>query len=836
MPHIAPRPALFVLLILLLLAAPTSVLRALAQESGATAAPVAPVPEPLPGIAEVVPRAAELLDQARQALQRVEEEADNQGWLDSFDASRQRQEQLQQRMTDMGDPAGWSYEQLLEMRTQLLEQRRVLAGLFDYVSQRTAELDQLRGHWNEQRDYWQQWRKQLRELGAPYPESEFKEVVSQSQALLKRITTVSQDKIALQKKATELIDANQVLVRQLDSALRTLRTQTFKKNSNSLLSRDFYAELTPELLQQVRTNSLQVNWKSRDSLRAGWWILLLQILTTLVLASLIRHFRHLAQQDSDWRFLICHPFSSGLFIAIVSLGFLYSAPTLVWRFYQVVLALLAACILLNDIVTARRHRLLIWLLASSYLLSLLLQVINLPLTLTRLYFVLLSIGGLLVLTQLYRQGRRQKDPWPLMTGLRIGKGLLLVSLVAQIGGYSTFSSRLMDISFKSAFALLVAVMLQKLVRGAIDFLLARRKLQSLPFFRRFGTTLGERLKVLVRLVIGFSCLIFLVQIWTGGDRFASTWQRVAGWGLHLGDYHLNIGTLASLVLIVYLTSGFSWLVRSLFDVEVVGPKFLDSGVRESIKTLLHYLTILVGLLLCLGALGVNLQNITVIAGALSIGIGFGLQNIVNNFISGLILLFERPIKKGDLIVLNQEWAEVKKIGLRSTVVETFNKAEIIVPNSDLIAQQVTNLTYSNTQARVVIPIGVAYGSDLEQVLRILQEEGARHPRVLKFPAPSALFIGFGASSLDFQLRLWLSSPDFVLSVPSDVCIAIYKRFAAEGIEIPFPQQDLHLRSVDSSLLQAWRSSPPVPDALQPAPPAQQEEQQQGEDQQQQTKG
>ncbi|MDD3802723.1 MAG: mechanosensitive ion channel, partial [Desulfuromonas thiophila] len=206
-------------------------------------------------------------------------------------------------------------------------------------------------------------------------------------------------------------------------------------------------------------------------------------------------------------------------------------------------------------------------------------------------------------------------------------------------------------------------------------------------------------------------------------------------------------------------------------------------------------------------------------------------NIVNNFISGLILLFERPIKKGDLIVLNKEWAEVKKIGLRSTVVETFNKAEIIVPNSDLIAQQVTNLTYSNTQARVVIPIGVAYGSDLELVLRILQEEGARHPRALKFPAPSALFIGFGASSLDFQLRLWLSSPDFVLSVPSDVCIAIYKRFAAEGIEIPFPQQDLHLRSVDSSLLQAWRGGP----ALQPAPPTQQEEQQQGENQQQQTK-
>jgi small-conductance mechanosensitive channel len=260
----------------------------------------------------------------------------------------------------------------------------------------------------------------------------------------------------------------------------------------------------------------------------------------------------------------------------------------------------------------------------------------------------------------------------------------------------------------------------------------------------------------------------------------------------------------------YATIQFSWLLRALLDSEFFPRSAIDRGIRDSIKKLLHYSVVLIGLIFALSLLGVTPQNFVVLAGAFGIGIGFGLQNIVNNFVSGLILLFERPIKVGDMVMIDGEWALVRKIGLRSTTIETFDLSEIIVPNSDLISQKVINWTLSSEQSRVVVPVGVAYGSDVPLVLTILKECADRHPKVLDTPAPSIIFTAFGNSSLDFELRVWVADINMRLAVKSDLLLTIDEQFRLATVEIPFPQQDLHLRSIDSTLLASVTSGRKAP--------------------------
>ena len=186
----------------------------------------------------------------------------------------------------------------------------------------------------------------------------------------------------------------------------------------------------------------------------------------------------------------------------------------------------------------------------------------------------------------------------------------------------------------------------------------------------------------------------------------------------------------------------------------------------------------------------------------SVGIGFGLQAIVNNFVSGLIMLFERPLKIGDVIVVEGEWGEVTSLGLRSTTVQTFDNAEIVIPNSELVTKNVTNWTLAEKRVRVKVPVGVSYGSDIEKVISILLSCAEENPTVLYTPKPKALFLAFGDSSLNFELRVWISNFDDRLEVISELNREIESEFAAQGVVVPFPQRDLHVKTVDGEVVSA----------------------------------
>lgn len=265
--------------------------------------------------------------------------------------------------------------------------------------------------------------------------------------------------------------------------------------------------------------------------------------------------------------------------------------------------------------------------------------------------------------------------------------------------------------------------------------------------------------------------------------------------LRLGGATISLWTfvyfMALLVLLFFMAGKLrKWLVQRV----LVRTK-LDLGARQAIGSITRYLAILIGLLVALQTVGIDLTTLNVLAGAVGIGVGFGLQNIANNFISGLIILFERPIKIGDRIEVGGVDGDVIEIGARSTTVLTNDKISIIIPNSKFITDNVTNWSHTDPRVRFHIKVGVAYGSDVRRVEKLLIDVARANPNVISDPPPKVWFRSFGDSSLDFELLAWNtnlvhSKGQFI----SDLNFAIYETFKKHGIEIPFPQRDLHIRS------------------------------------------
>lgn len=337
--------------------------------------------------------------------------------------------------------------------------------------------------------------------------------------------------------------------------------------------------------------------------------------------------------------------------------------------------------------------------------------------------------------------------------------------------------------------------------------------RRLHMVTRHPELVSHYLDRILAILVGILCLERLLTTYSVRDH---VWQRLSqllSTPLNVGSLSVSLGDVMLFGFVLWLSFKFSQFIRFVFEVDVFSRMSLPRGVPYAASSAMHYAILLLGFFAAIMAAGVDISRLTLLGGAVGLGVGFGLQNIVNNFVSGLILLFERPIQVGDRIEVDTVSGQVQRIGIRSSTVRTFDGAEVIVPNSDLIAKKLTNWTLSDQRRRFAVAIGVKYGTDPQRVIDLLLRIAREHGDVLQQPRPEAAFLTHGENSLDFELRVWTDRGGDWGRIQSELTVALNRLLTAEGIEIPYPQRDLHLRTSDIS----WPAA--LPSASSSVPPA-----------------
>jgi potassium-dependent mechanosensitive channel len=776
-----------------------------AQQLEPPAAQPAPAQEPVvPGIFEMATRARIVADSAARAERAIERLRATAALQAEIQDAAQRQVELQALLSSIVEMEFVRLERLSRLRDQALLEDNRLEALNARLIERLTQLGELRARWAEHQRQWRTWRPALQ--GDPdYPTvaPDVAAAIARIEEVVVRASEAATELLALQRRAEELRGDMERIDRSV-TAIRAGRRRALMQRTEPVL-------LSGEHLRQLRAADLR-EWRPIEALQPAAYpafvrqhlgFLTFHILLAVALGFIARRLRRAAGESGGWAGLLDHPWALGVFGSVaVAVQRIALAPPL-WDVLLWVLFGGTAAVLARPLFDARALRWTVYLLAVFYPVFLLLEVLQLPVPFFRLGLAAVAAAAVPIFLVLGRRkaaaaaAEGSTDPrrtWP----LRIGAAMWAVVLIAIAAGYDALARWILHSTVTSGGVVVMVVLVFALVRHALPMLL--RGAETGRLLRGVGVRLAQRLMGLVRIVVATAAVLVLLDIWGIAESPIATWQRIIGAGFRVGPVEVTVGRILIAMLVLYGAVLLSGLARTVVTADVERRQEGDRGLSESISRLVHYAIITLGVVLALAAMGVELQNFAIVAGALGIGVGFGLQNVVNNFASGLILLFERPVRVGDTVVVDDVWGTIQKIGLRSTVMVTLDQSEMIVPNADLVSEKVTNWTLSNPTARIILPVGVAYGSPIGDVLTILVESAFAHEAVLKEPPPEALFTGFGDSSLDFELRVWVGNIRRRLQVRSTVLTEVERRLAEAGIEIPFPQRDLHLRSVDADAL------------------------------------
>ena len=372
---------------------------------------------------------------------------------------------------------------------------------------------------------------------------------------------------------------------------------------------------------------------------------------------------------------------------------------------------------------------------------------------------------------------------------------IVVALIANLLGNTSLAEVLTSGVLDSGYVALAFYAIALVLGAMLKLLLARR---GMTRFRVVTQHAGPLLKSTGRLLnaAAFVAWLFVMlnefRVYRPVATFVTT---VLTHPLEAGKISVTLGGLLLFVASVWTAFWLARTTRVLLRDDVLPKMSLPRGVDNSIASLTYYAMLMLGIFVALAAAGFEVSQLAIVLGALGVGIGLGLQNVVNNFVSGLILMFERPIQPGDVVEVSGTSGKVREIGMRATTLSTFEGADVVVPNGMLLSEKLINWTLSDMDRRIDVNVGVAYGTDPNRVLQLLMEVTRSTDGIAKQPEPTILFAGFGANSLDFSIRSWTNNFDEWVKIRSALTVRVHDALKDAGIEIPFPQHDLHLRSV-----------------------------------------
>lgn len=700
--------------------------------------------------------------------------------------------------------------QIIQVETADMELAKLkyqLTRFNEPVTRAITELSKMHQDWNTKQQMLADFRKKA-DQSLAFVIEERQDLSNDINTALQLIEKQLNPTLALGKKVAALkvdlyaIDSN---IRSIKAEIRKTSTQ---QTSPSMLSKAFYTRINMGLVKDsfARVSAFIVMQKA--NLKGNFNFVLFIGLALMLLYWGVHWTGRVTPASSAW-----YPFATSPMATTTFLVSAYSVLFIViltkievpkeWEKLLHILTVFSVIGLLKPLLMIDWRRKFLTRLSCFLALSMLLVLIGLPPMIIFVYVFYVSIVA--SIGYFYQFRGKMVPEQRATTWIQKTWGVFpLLIVISGITGYDQFSILFFTVCLATVNAILIVWVFYRLNTGLLELTLSAL---PMPLFSRNQSVIMKRLQPVISLIhimFLFSVLGVLWTIWpTPGEAMASIFSI----GFNLGDVHISPGFIMTIGLVFYTAMMLSKAAQALLLSEVLPRYDADTGVQLSIARLVHYAILTMSFFVMLRVLGFKIEQITLLGGALGVGIGFGLQAIVNNFASGLILLFERPIKVGDTIQIGSEFGEVKKLGLRATIIQTFDNAEIVVPNSDLVTGQVVNWTLANRKVRVRVPVGVAYGSEVAKVMDILKGCAEANPMVLNTPKPVVFFLAFGASSLDFELRVWI--PDFLekTQVLSDLNQDIEAEFALNSIEIPFPQTDLHLRSVDEKAAVKLRGRP-----------------------------
>jgi potassium efflux system protein len=541
--------------------------------------------------------------------------------------------------------------------------------------------------------------------------------------------------------------------------------------------------------------SAQIKASTAFSKRLPFAFLIHAVFLALVAATLQwirRRMRRLERENSDLERalpILDFPLSTAFVLSILI------SPTIYPQAPRLIQAILATLALIPTIAILRRllHRnfspILNAVVIMYFVDQLRLLAASLP-QLARLLFLGQMLGGSLFLLWLLRSRKLTADtethalfPRAIRATAIIGLVFLTTALIANLLGYVDLGNLLAIIFLRSAYVAALLYTAIRIVEGLIIIALQVKPLGLLRVVSLHRPMFQQRAKLFLKIVAVLFWLSLILGFFGLLAPVIAAIKAVLNASIAIGSLSISLGDILAFVIAIWASFLISKLLRFVLEEDVYHYVLLPSGIPYAISTMLHYVILLLGFFIALGALGIDLTKITIVAGAFSVGVGIGLQNVINNFVSGLILLFERPIKIGDIIEVGGNVGEVRRIGIRASIMRTKDGSEVIVPNGLLISSQVTNWTLSDRRRAVEISVGVAGGVDPKRVAELLKAVVASHSDVAKEPAPQVHVVTWTASAVTFQVRVWTERQDAWAQLRSDLSIAINSTLAREKIAI-----------------------------------------------------
>lgn len=663
------------------------------------------------------------------------------------------------------------------------------------------------------------------------------EVIRRADSVLAAVANVERQAGTQRAEFLTLESRVSELQSDADQAVADLKHRREKQLANILSQNDRaiwsanWSELNPQNFAPSISGSISRQWRdfsdyaARYSHRFAWHAVLLIGLIALFFWTR-RNIVPIVEKEPKLQkpaVFFKMPFAAALIVSVFFVPWLYpQSPRLLTTIIGAA-AIIPGILILRRIVESPLNYLLYGLL-GLYLLDRIRDVLSdLPL-LTRIFFSVEMLAACVFLIWFYRSKRVEKNveagAYSVFLTIRkiipFAAVIFALALIGNLLGFLSISYLVGNGLLRAAYLAIFLYTAVQIFISALAFALRVKPLASTRAVRNNRMLIRQRATQVLKWLAAFIWVIGVLNLFSIQDVVYSALGSIIGFQINIGEISITLGDILLFVLMIWMAVLISRFVRFILEEDVFPRIDIGGGVSFAISSVVHYLVLIGGFFIAIAAVGFELSRFAIVAGAIGIGLGFGLQNIINNFVSGLILLFERPVKVGDTIQIGDHTGALKSIGLRASVLRKTDGADVIVPNSQLISDRVINWTLSDDKRRIDIPVGVAYGTDPRTVLKLLGDLAIGREPILVDPAPRALFVGFGESSLKFELRYWVLNTDAWVALRSEMVTEVFDALTEAGIE--FPQNDLVIKGFDPEPFTHPTDDQKTPEAK-PAKPA-----------------